>query len=339
MTRIIAIDDIMRPIHRATLKQFMLQLVEQLRKDFARWDEFDKSPRHATYYPHGVIELMPISDHQYYAYKYVNGHPNNPKQHKQTVVATGQLSSVETGYPILISEMTLLTAFRTAATSALSSQYLAPKNNRTFGIIGTGAQSEFQTLAHHFALEIDQIYYFDLDEAAMDKFEANLRPYPLTLHRCQNAKEVIDNTLLITTATASKANAKVIESDWIAKGCHLNKIGGDAPGKTELDPHLLKKAKIVVELPEQTKVEGEIQQLSSPVIYACLWELAAGKKPGRTSQDEITLFDSVGFALEDYSVLRLVHQLVEEYGIGHQLEMVPHLPDPKNLFSTFTVHH
>ena len=86
-------------------------------------------------------------------------------------------------------------------------------------------------------------------------------------------------------------------------------------------------------------MEGEIQQLSSPVIYACLWELAAGKKPGRTSQDEITLFDSVGFALEDYSVLRLVHQLVEEYGIGHQLEMVPHLPDPKNLFSTFTVHH
>lgn len=335
MIRVLTVADIKNLIHKVTLKRFFLELIEQLRSDFSRWQEFDRSARHATHYADGVIELMPISDAQYYTFKYVNGHPANTLQRHQTVVATGQLSSALSGYPLMISEMTVLTAFRTAATSALASHYLAKKSAKTFGIIGTGAQSEFQVLAHHFALGIEKVFYFDTDKHAMEKFADNLRSFPLELVVCRDARSVVSESDIVTTATAQKGHHKIILATWPHSGQHFNKIGGDCPGKTELDPELLYRTKIVVEFLEQTEVEGEIQQLKKQAnhpIYAELWEIVTGRKKGRESNGEITLFDSVGFALEDYSVLRLVHRLADELHIGHLLEMIPTIQDPKNLF-------
>jgi ornithine cyclodeaminase len=332
MVRVLTVEDIKQLIHKTTLKTFFLELIEQLRGDYARWPEFEKSPRHAVHCPQGVIELMPIADAKYYAFKYVNGHPNNPKHNKQTVIAIGQLSLVENGYPVLISEMTVLTAARTAAVSALASRYLAREGTKSFGIIGTGAQSEFQTLAHHFALGVRDVFYFDTDPHAMKKFAENLQPFGLKLHPCKDGKTVVEKSDIVTTATARYGHHKVVEADWVQKGCHLNKIGGDSPGKTELDPALIAKSRVIVQLEEQTRVEGEIQQLKSGHIAAELWEIVSGKKKGRESDEEITLFDSVGFALEDYSVLCLVHRLAEKWRVGHQLQMVPDLADPKDLF-------
>lgn len=332
MIRVITVEDIKQLLHKVSLKSFFLQLIDQLKSDYSRWQEFQKSPRHAMKYPQGIIELMPISDRDYYAFKYVNGHPGNTRLHKQTVIAVGQLSSAKTGYPILISEMTVLTAIRTAATSALCSQYMAKKGSKTFGIIGTGAQSEFQTLAHHFGLGIHEIFYFDTDPHAMEKFKSNLKPFGLQLHPCSDAKSLAHQSDIITTATAQPGHHNILPNHWIQRGCHINKIGGDAPGKTELDPELVARSKIVVELPEQTKIEGEIQQLKGVKIYAELWELVTHQKKGRESDGEITLFDSVGFAIEDYSALRLVHTLAEEYDLGHKLDMIPEIQDPKNLF-------
>lgn len=332
MIRVITIADMRQLIHKVGLKVFFLKLIDQLKSDYSRWDEFQKSPRHATSYPQGIIELMPISDHEYYSFKYVNGHPGNTKHNRLTVIGMGQLSLAASGYPVLISEMTLLTAIRTAATSALASQYLARAEPKSFGIIGTGCQSEFQALAHYFSMNVSDIYYFDTDVHAMDKFAHNLKSFPLRLHRCKDGRSVVEQSDIITTATAQKGHHHIIEADWVRKGSHLNKIGGDSPGKTELDPVLVAKSKIVVELLEQTKEEGEIQQLHNPPIYAAIWELVTQKKEGRSSEDEITLFDSVGFALEDYSALRLVYQLAEQYDLGHLLDMVPNVSDPKNLF-------
>ena len=220
------VQDVKQLLEKVTLKTFFLKLIDEIRGNFARWQEFQKAPRYALHYPHGVIELMPISDQKYCAFKYVNGHPSNIKQNKQTVIATGQLSLVENGYPVLISEMTVLTAIRTAATSALASQYLAKKNGKTFGIIGCGAQSEFQTLAHHFALGINDIYYFDTDGKAMEKFRENLKPFKLNLHPCKDGKTIVEKSDIVTTATAQHGHHKVVDAKWVKKGCHLNKIGG-----------------------------------------------------------------------------------------------------------------
>lgn len=333
MVRIITVDDMRNLVRKITLKTFFLRLIDGLERDFSRWHDFDKTPRLASHYPHGVIELMPISDKHYYSFKFVNGHPRNPLNNKQTVVAFGALADVATGYPVLISEMTVLTAMRTAATSALASKYLARKNVSSFGIIGTGAQSEFQVLAHHFLLGVNEIYYFDIDRDAMEKFSENLCTFGLKLHPCSNAQSVVEQSDILTTATADKARAKIVMSDWVRAGTHINGIGGDCPGKTELDSSLVDQCKIVVEQLAQSQKEGEIQYSGADKVYAELWELTTGKKPGRGSEQEVTLFDSVGFALEDYSILRLVYSLGEEYHVGHMLDIVPENSDPKDLYS------
>ncbi len=332
MIRVLTIDDVKKLIEKVGIKSFILQLIDQLEKDYSRWQEFKKSPRPAIYFPEGVIEVMPIADQELYSFKYVNGHPENPKKKKLTVVGLGLMAHAANGYPFLFSEMTLLTAFRTAATSALASKYLARKGSKTFGIIGTGAQSEFQTLAHLFALDLKEIYYFDIDPQAMKKFQANLKTYKLI--PCKSAEEVAQKSDVLTIAVAAKGHQKIVKKEWVKKGTHLNGIGGDSPGKTELDPALTAQCKIIVQFLEQTKDEGEIQMVGKDKVYAELWELAAKKKPGRESNDEITLFDSVGFALEDFSTLYLVNLLAEKENIGHHLNMIPEqLQNPKNLFS------
>jgi ornithine cyclodeaminase len=336
MIKIVTIQDIKHIIQRKQLKHFFVELVNRLRADFSRWPEFKKTPRHATHYPHGVIELMPISDETYYSFKYVNGHPYNPQQQKLNVVAVGMLAQVESGYPVLISEMTLLTALRTAATSALASSYLSRPHPVTMAIIGTGSQAEFQVLAHHFALGVQQVHYYDTDPAAMTKFAHNLAGYGLTLIPFTNIPDSLIGVDIITTATAAKAKARILEDAWIYPGLHINAIGGDCPGKTELDPAILTRSRVVVENLEQTRHEGEIQHLKDGKIDAELWEITSGKKPGRQNPEEICVFDSVGFALEDYTTLRYIYELADEYQCGQTVDLIPKLSDPKNLFSLLT---
>ncbi len=331
------VSDIAKLLRQVGLERFFQHLLEQLEKDFLRWSDFDKRPRIATHLPQGVIELMPTSDDSHYAFKFVNGHPNNIAHNKLTVAAFGAIASTETGYPSLISEMTVLTAIRTAAASALASKYLAQDNANRFGIIGTGAQSEFQVLAHYFSLGTREIFYFDTDSKAMKKFANNLSTYDLVLKPCDSAKSVVTQSQIVTSSTANKRRNTIIESDWVQPGTHINAIGGDCPGKTELDGDLLHHNKIVVEYTEQTKIEGEIQAISTNSgIYAELWELICKNKPARESTQEITIFDSVGFAIEDYSILKVVDSLAEQHQVGHLLDMLPKLSDPKDLYSLIT---
>lgn len=333
MIPIVTVEDIRQLISKISLRRFYLELVEYLQHDFAAWHTFKKTIRLAEHLDYGVLELMPVCGPDYYSFKYVNGHPNNPLQDKQTVVAIGLLSDICTGYPLLISEMTLLTALRTAATSALAAKYLAKNKCEQMALIGAGAQSEFQVLAMHYVLGINRVKFYDIDDHAMKKFAANLAPYELQLIPGEGIRDTIGDADIIVTATAAKREARILENDWILPGVHINAIGGDCPGKTELDPAILSRSKIVVEYLEQTQHEGEIQHLNRESVYAELWELAAHQKAGRMSSSEITLFDSVGFALEDYSILRYVYQLTRNFEIEHPLSLIPELKDPKNLFS------
>lgn len=333
MIKVITIPDIQTLISKVGLKHFFLALIDALEKEFSRWEHFQKSPRHASHFNQGVIELMPTCDDEFYSFKYVNGHPNNTSSKKLTVVAIGLLADVKSGYPLMISEMTLLTAFRTAATSALAAKYLARKNVKHIGIIGTGAQSEFQVLAQSALFDIETVKYFDIDPRAMKKFHDNLKDRSFQLIACNNATEVVLGVDMITTATATKGSSKILSLDALKAGLHINGIGGDCPGKTELDPSILSHAKIAVEFLPQSKVEGEIQHLESgSKVHAELWELVTGKKKGRESESEITLFDSVGFAIEDFAILKLVRELAIKYHIGTEMDLIPALTDPKNLF-------
>lgn len=333
MVTFLSAGDVARLVQRVGARQFWFRLVDYLRQDFARWRSFDKSPRFASHSPGGVIELMPTTDGETFAFKYVNGHPGNTALRLQTVVAFGALADVETGYPVFLSEMTLATALRTAATSVLAASRLARPESRTMALIGLGAQSEFQASAFHEVLGVDRLRIFDVDPEATRKFVRNMESFPLEITHCVDVRSATDGADIVTTITADKKRATILADDMIAPGAHINAVGGDCPGKTELARALLMRSEIFVEYAPQTRIEGEIQQLSPEHPVTELHELLGGPHPRRATPDAVTIFDSVGFALEDFSILRLLRDLAREKRLGKEIELTAAPTNPKDLFS------
>ncbi|MGB3879506.1 MAG: ornithine cyclodeaminase [Diaphorobacter nitroreducens] len=332
MTRLIDLPTLAAFVHERGAARCMTELATELRADFLRWESFDKSARTASHSPRGVIELMPVADDALYSFKYVNGHPGNPAGGLPTVMAFGVLAEVRTGYPLLLSELTLTTALRTAATSALAAQALARPGSRRMALVGNGAQAEFQALAFHALLGIRELRVYDTDPAATDKLVRNLAHVDgITVERAASTAEAVRGVDIVTTVTADKSRATILTPAMVEPGMHLNAVGGDCPGKTELHPDVLRGARVVVEYEPQSRVEGEIQQLPADHPVTELWRVLRGDAPGRTRADEVTVFDSVGFALEDYSALRYLYQQAQARGLGVDVELVP-TDDPKDLF-------
>jgi len=333
MTLFLDVNTLGSMVDQHGTEDFMTELLGYMKDDFCRWEEFDKSSRTAAHSDIGVIELMPVADGVNYGFKYVNGHPSNPNVGMSTVMAFGALSDVSTGYPRLLSELTLSTALRTSVTSVMAAQALANPHATSMGMIGCGAQSEFQAIAFHTIIGIKELRIFDIDHQAMDKVAEHLKDYPeLTVIKSSSAKACVKGADIVTTVTADKAYATILTPDMIEPGMHINGIGGDCPGKTELHLDVLKAGKIFVEHEPQTRVEGDIQQLPAEHKVNPIWKVIAGLEQGRDTEAQITIFDSVGFALEDFSVLRYVYDLAVQLGVGEQIELIPQLDNPKDLF-------
>lgn len=328
----VSVDNMMGLIQHIGIETALVELAAEIEADFKRWPLFDKTPRVASHSDVGVIELMPTSDGDMYGFKYVNGHPKNTKEGLQTVTAFGLLADVQSGYPVLLSEMTMLTAMRTAASSALVAKYLAPKGATTMAMIGNGAQSEFQCMAFKAVCGITAVRLYDIDAAATAKAVRNLAGKGLTVVACKSAQEAINGAQIITTCTADKQSATILTDNMVGAGVHINAIGGDCPGKTELHGDILRRSDIFVEYPEQTRVEGEIQQLVDDHPVTELWQVMLGEAEGRVSDSQITLFDSVGFAIEDFSALRYVLKNIEGTAFFDQLDMLADPDDPRDLF-------
>ncbi|ACA54019.1 ornithine cyclodeaminase [Clostridium botulinum] len=312
----------------------MERLIPYMEDDYKRWEDFQKMPRTAHHTDIGVLELMPIGDSEKYSFKYVNGHPENPKHNYLTVMGIGLLAEVSTGFPLLLSELTLTTALRTAANSVMGAKYLARPDSKKMALIGNGCQSEFQALAFHHILGIDEIYCYDVDPAATDKLMDNLKNVKnLKLIKCNSTKEACKGVDIITTVTADKRNAIVITADMVEPGMHINGVGGDCPGKTELDSEVLYMGDVYVEFEPQSRIEGEIQHMDKDFKVTEICNVIKTGKPIDRKPGEITIFDSVGFALEDFSMLRLMYDIAKEENIGEPQILVPKLENPKDLYS------
>ena len=334
MTTLLTTHDITRIVAAHGLPQVLRRLEEAITADFRRWADFDKVARVASHSKAGVIELMPVADAQQYSFKYVNGHPANGLQGLPTVMAFGVLADVATGRPTLLSELTITTAMRTAATSVMAARLLARPGSHTMALIGNGAQSEFQALAFHHLLGIRRLQLFDSDRGATAKLMRHLQGVPgLELQVCANTADAVRGADIVTTVTADKRNAVIVNAEMLAPGMHLNAVGGDCPGKTELEAAVLRAAQVFVEYEPQTRVEGELQQVPADFEVTELWRVLQGQAAGRRDDAAITLFDSVGFAMEDFSALRLMAELAHGLGLGRPLDLIPELADPKDLFS------
>ncbi len=307
-------------------------LVSYIESDFARFEEFQKMPRTAHHSPVGVCELMPVGDDNIYTFKYVNGHPENPKNNFLTVMGVGLLADVKTGYPLLFSEMTLLTAVRTAATSVFAAKYLAKKNPKKMALIGNGSQSEFQALGFHRCLGIEEIHCYDVDPLATEKLMKNLADVEgLKLIKYDNVKDACKGCDIITTVTADKKLATILTTDMIEPSMHLNAVGGDCPGKTELESKILFMGNVYVEFEEQSRIEGEIQHMAEDFNVTHISDVVKNGGINRKDED-ITIFDSVGFAIEDYSMLRYMYEISEKEDIGEKVILIPEISNPKNLY-------
>jgi ornithine cyclodeaminase len=228
--------------------------------------------------------------------------------------------------------MTILTALRTAATSAIAAKYLAPPGAKCMAIIGNGAQSEFQAIAFRAMLGIKSLRLFDIDKKATQKFIRNMAGMGFDIVACDSAQEAVEGADIITTVTADKQKATILSDNMVGAGVHLNAIGGDCPGKTELHRDILLRAGIFVEYAPQTRIEGEIQQLPPDYPVTELWQVINGLAPGRTGPAQITLFDSVGFATEDFSALRYVRDQLQRTGLYGELDLLADPDEPRDLF-------
>lgn len=328
----VSVQNMMELTLEIGISRVLTELADYIERDFVRWEAFDKTPRIAAHSAEGVIELMPTSDGTTYGFKYVNGHPKNSHAGRQTVTAFGVLADVGNGYPLLLSEMTLLTALRTAATSALAGKYLAPKGSRVMAMIGNGAQCEFQALAFQALCGIDTVRLYDIDPVATRKAAANLKEYGLEVVTCTSSEQAVEGAQIITTCTADKQYATILTDNMIGSGVHLNAIGGDCPGKTELHKDIVLRSNTFVEYLPQTRIEGEIQQVGPEYPTTELWQVITGNAPGRKTPVEVTLFDSVGFAIEDFSALRYVRDRIGGTTHFTPLDLLADPDDPRDLF-------
>lgn len=328
----VSVDNMMRLVHHFGIENVLIELTDAVEADFRRWDHFEKTPRLASHSSEGVIELMPTSDGEFYSFKYVNGHPSNTAKGLQTVSAFGLLARVDNGYPLMLTEMTLLTALRTAATSAMAARHLAPRNAKVMAMIGNGAQAEFQALAMKAVVGVEEVRLYDVDPKATDKVVENLKGSGLRVVPCTTAQDAIEGAQIITTCTADKAYATILTDNMVGAGIHINGIGGDCPGKTELHKDILARAQTFVEFEPQTRIEGEIQQMDESYPVTEFWRVLNGEADGRSDARQITLFDSVGFAVEDFSALRYVHGKLHDTDFFQDIDILADPDDPRDLF-------
>jgi ornithine cyclodeaminase len=211
---------------------------------------------------------------------------------------------------------------------------LARRNSRVMAIIGNGAQSEFQALAFRDLLGITTLNLHDVDPRASAKLLRNLRGQRLDVRVFDSVADAVRGADIVTTITADKRNATIVTPEMVEPGMHFNAVGGDCPGKTELHADVLRRAAVFVEYEPQTRVEGDLQQMPADFAVTELWRVLALHAAGRTRVEQVTVFDSVGFALEDHSALHFLHDAARRLHIGRRIDLVPRTRDPKDLFAT-----
>lgn len=260
------------------------------------------------------------------ALKWVNVHPGNKKFNLPTVMAVIILSNPENGFPLCIMEGAHATSLRTAAAGAVAAKYLARKNSRIIGMVGCGTQARAQLEALKELFAVSEVKVWGKDSASLRSFLRDTRKFSLKSRGVESLRECVIGSDIVVTTTPSRK--PLVKLGWLKNGAHINAIGADAKGKQELDPAILLKAKIVVDSWQQSSHSGEINVpvsrgiLSRKDIYAEIGEIAAGKKKGRSNQDEITVFDSTGLAIQDVAIADLIFRTAVKKRVGEYIQLV-----------------
>jgi len=321
-------------VAKVSLNGFYNRLVEYIQQDFLAWDGFHKTPRISFKHPNGILELMPIYNQDFFANKYVCTHKDNHFRNRYVVMGQGLWVDANTGTPLMIAEMTILTALRTAAVSLMVSKLVVESTASTLAMIGCGAQSHFQLLAHvpHFPWK--KIYAYDIDAHSLARFVDSMAKEGIEVIPSPSIQAAVASADLIITLTNANRVYPILRYDWLKPGAHINALGGDCPGLSELDLEILRKAQLIlVEYHEQTLSEGEIQQLDLEQRMKKVVQISEFlKQDYQRHPGDLSIFDGVGIALLDFSTLRLVYDLCQEFKLGQEIQMIPPYHGDKNLY-------
>ncbi len=291
----------------------VIKVVDQAFKDYAKGTAQMPAKAYLVV-ERGDFRAMPAAIPDAAGMKWVSVHPQNPILGLPTVMAMLIYNDPATGYPLAVMDATDMTDYRTGATAALASKYLARKNPRTLGIIGAGRQGSTQLLAHLTLFKFEQIRIFDRDKEAAEKMISRYPQYPL---RAFSLAEAAASDIV---CTVTPVREPLVKKEWIKPGTHINAIGADAKGKEELEPSILKEATVVVDDLKQASSGGEINVpiskglFRAEDVYATLGEIILGTKAGRKSDEQITVFDSTGVAIADVATAKLVYEKAKEAG-------------------------
>jgi alanine dehydrogenase len=254
--------------------------------------------------------------------KWVNVHPGNPAKGLPTIMAVLIYNDPDTGYPLAIMDASEITAFRTAATSTIASKYLARKDSLTLGIVGAGYQAYHHIKAHEELFKLKEILASDINPRVVGRLIDSLPNLPV------RACAIDETAKADIVCTLTPAHQPVVQKKWLVPGIHINAVGADAEGKEELEPSILEDATVVVDDLRQAIHAGEINVpfakglFKKEQIYATLGEIITGRKPGRTNNEMITVFDSTGLAIEDIAVARLLYEKAQQKGVGLSINLV-----------------
>lgn len=286
-------------------------------------------PKSYLYYTayNGDLRTMPayLEEEDITGVKIVNVHPGNPALGLPTVMALIVLISPQTGAPIAIMDGTYLTDIRTGAAGGIAAKYLARKDSKVIGMVGAGNQARTQLEALSEVFELELVKVTSRTKESCEQFIREAADIiSCEIRYEEKIENVCDCDILVTTTPTRKP---IVKAQWIKEGTHINAIGADAVGKEELDPELIIRSKIVVDDIVQALHSGEVNvplskyYISENDIHAQLGEVIVGLKPGRTSEEEITIFDSTGLAIQDVASAHLVYQRALSKGLGRQVRM------------------
>jgi len=292
----------------------MKEVISAVENAFLQWalGKAQMPPKSYLTVDKGDFRAMPASLPGAAGLKWVNVHPGNPPRNLPTVMAVIIYNDPETGYPLAVMDGTDITAYRTGAASAVASKYLARKNSRTLGLVGAGRQAYTQLMAHAAVYDLQLIKVYDISEASIIRL---IRAFPQYRIEAHTLPEVMESDIV---CTLTPAHEPVVKKEWVRPGVHINAVGADAHGKEELDPAILNEAVIFVDDMRQASTSGEINvPLDKGLLDPCrirgsLADLVGGVKTGRSSDKEITVFDSTGLAIEDIACARLIYEKVKD---------------------------
>lgn len=315
-------------VARVGLSTFMSEMIDRLTHTLINFDEVHTIvPQRSGFnyqvpYP-GVLEWMTVMQAGKSAHvKVVGYNPSNPSlRNLPTILSCISVYDIQSGHLIGIADGTFLTALRTGAASAIASRVLALPESKTLGLIGCGAQAITQLHALSLVFPLKKIRIFDINDAIAGDFlkraawlKLNIEPAPLP--------ELVAESDIICTATSVEVGRGPVFADrglrpWV----HINAVGSDFPGKTEVPYTVLQRSLVCPDFTLQAVVEGECQQLKNSEIGPTLSEVVKKADKFSSACHRMTVFDSTGYALEDQAAMELLLNYAHEFGIGNFVQI------------------